>query len=82
MMKRAIKIVGCTVLAVACLKACQMDYVCCTVETIPAEIQARLIQDNPELADIDKLAEFWVHHGDSVCEVIEYEQKMGVYYGY
>ena len=61
--------------AVFMLKACQMEYACNVVDSIPCEIRERIIEENPECVNIDVLAEYWIANGDSLVAEIETEQE-------
>nr|DAK92079.1 MAG TPA: BLM protein [Caudoviricetes sp.] len=82
-MKQICKIVLGIVLAVMIIRACQMEYVCDVVDSIPYDIKERILNDHPECADIDVLADFWVNKGDSiVAEIVaeqEYEKELREY---
>lgn len=82
-MKRICKIVLGIVLAILMVRACQMEYVCDVVDSIPHDIKERILNDHPECVDIDVLADFWVNKGDSiVAEIVaeqEYERELQDY---
>lgn len=82
-MKQICKIVLGIVLVVMIIRACQMEYVCNVVDSIPHDIKERILNDHPECVDIDVLADFWVNKGDSiVAEIVaeqEYEQELQDY---
>lgn len=82
-MKQICKIVLGIVLAVMIIRACQMEYVCDVVDSIPHDIKERILNDHPECVDIDVLADFWVNKGDSiVAEIVaeqEYERELQDY---
>lgn len=82
-MKQICKIVLGIVLVVMIIRACQMEYVCDVVDSIPHDIKERILNDHPECVDIDVLADFWVNKGDSiVAEIVaeqEYEQELQDY---
>lgn len=82
-MKQFCKIVLGIVLVVMIIRACQMEYVCDVVDSIPHDIKERILNDHPECVDIDVLADFWVNKGDSiVAEIVaeqEYEQELQDY---
>lgn len=82
-MKQICKIVLGIVLVVMIIRACQMEYVCDVVDSIPPEIRERILNDHPECVDIDVLADFWVNKGDSiVAEIVaeqEYERELQEY---
>ena len=61
--------------AILMLKACQMEYACNVVDSIPEEIRERIIAENPECSDIDALAAYWLTNGDSLVAEIEAEQE-------
>lgn len=65
------------------VRACQMEYVCDVVDSIPPEIRERILNNHPECVDIDVLADFWVNKGDSiVAEIVaeqEYERELQDY---
>lgn len=82
-MKQICKIVLGIVLVVMIIRACQMEYVCDVVDSIPHDIKERILNDHPECVDIDVLADFWVNKGDSIVDEIvaeqEYEQELQDY---
>lgn len=82
-MKQICKIVLGIVLVVMIIRACQMEYVCDVVDSIPHDIKERILNDYPECVDIDVLADFWVNKGDSiVAEIVaeqEYERELQDY---
>lgn len=82
-MKQICKIVLGIVLVVMIIRACQMEYVCDVVDSIPHDIKERILNDHPECVDIDVLADFWVNKGDSiVAEIVaeqEYERELQEY---
>lgn len=82
-MKQICKIVLGIVLVVMIIRACQMEYVCDVVDSIPHDIKERILNDHPECVDIDVLADFWVNKGDSiVAEIVaeqEYERELQDY---
>lgn len=82
-MKLICKIVLGIVLVVMIIRACQMEYVCDVVDSIPHDIKERILNDHPECVDIDVLADFWVNKGDSiVAEIVaeqEYERELQDY---
>lgn len=82
-MKQICKIILGIVLAAMMMRACQMEYVCDVVDSIPPEIRERILNDHPECVDIDVLADFWVNKGDSiVAEIVaeqEYERELQEY---
>lgn len=82
-MKQICKIVLGIVLVVMIIRACQMEYVCDVVDSIPHDIKERILNDHPECVDIDVLADFWINKGDSiVAEIVaeqEYEKELREY---
>ena len=74
-MKKILKTVFSIILVLLMIRACQMEYVCDVVDSIPKEIQNRIIESHPECADIDLLAEFWIEKGDSIVAEIAAEQE-------
>lgn len=74
-MKQICKITLGIVLAAMMMRACQMEYVCDVVDSIPPEIRERILNDHPECVDIDVLADFWVNKGDSIVTEIVAEQE-------
>ena len=82
-MKRFCKIILGIALTILMVRACQMEYVCDVVDSIPPEIKERILNHHPECVDIDVLADFWVNKGDSiVAEIIaeqEYERELKEY---
>lgn len=70
-----LKIIGVAICVVVMSKACQMEYACNVVDSIPCEIRERIIEENPECVNIDVLAEYWIANGDSLVAVIEAEQE-------
>lgn len=72
---KLLKYILIAVSAVFMLKACQMEYTCNVVDSIPEEIRERIIAENPECSDIDILAEYWLTNGDSLVAEIEAEQE-------
>ena len=82
-MKQICKIVLGIVLVIMIIRACQMEYVCDVVDSIPHDIKERILNDHPECVDIDVLADFWVNKGDSiVAEIVaeqEYERELQDY---
>lgn len=82
-MKRFCKIILGIALIILMVRACQMEYVCDVVDSIPPEIRERILNNHPECVDIDVLADFWVNKGDSiVAEIVaeqEYERELQDY---
>lgn len=82
-MKRFYKIILGIALTILMVRACQMEYVCDVVDSIPPEIKERILDHHPECVDIDVLADFWVNKGDSiVAEIVaeqEYERELQDY---
>lgn len=82
-MKRFCKIILGIALTILMVRACQMEYVCDVVDSIPPEIRERILNNHPECVDIDVLADFWANKGDSiVAEIIaeqEYERELQDY---
>lgn len=82
-MKRFCKIILGIALTILMVRACQMEYVCDVVDSIPPEIRERILNNHPECVDIDVLADFWVNKGDSiVAEIVaeqEYERELQDY---
>lgn len=74
-MKQICKIVLGIVLVVMIIRACQMEYVCDVVDSIPHDIKERILNDHPECVDIDVLADFWINKGDSIVAEIVAEQE-------
>ena len=72
---KLLKYILIAVSAVFMLKACQMEYACNVVDSIPCEIRERIIEENPECVNIDVLAEYWIANGDSLVAEIEAEQE-------
>lgn len=70
-----LKIIGVAICVVVMSKACQMEYACNVVDSIPCEIRERIIEENPECVNIDVLAEYWIANGDSLVAEIEAEQE-------
>ena len=70
-----LKIIGVAIFVVVMSKACQMEYACNVVDSIPCEIRERIIEENPECVNIDVLAEYWIANGDSLVAEIEAEQE-------
>ena len=70
-----LKIIGVAICIVVMSKACQMEYACNVVDSIPCEIRERIIEENPECVNIDVLAEYWIANGDSLVVEIEAEQE-------
>lgn len=82
-MKQFCKIILGIALTILMIRACQMEYACDVVESIPPEIKERILDHHPECVDIDVLADFWVNKGDSIVDEIvaeqEYEQELQDY---
>ena len=74
-MKQFCKIILGIALTILMIRACQMEYACDVVESIPPEIKERILDHHPECVDIDVLADFWVNKGDSIVDEIVAEQE-------
>lgn len=82
-MKHFVKIVLGIALSIMMVRACQKEYVCDVVDSIPSDIKEQIIRNHPECVDIDILAEYWTSKGDSiVAEMVaeqEYERDLTEY---
>lgn len=77
---KTLKIIAGCAFAIFMIKACQMDYTCNVVDSIPYEIRERIIAEHPECVDIDVLADFWITKGDSLVAEIAKEQELEEYW--
>lgn len=72
---KILKIMGLVSFGVVLFKACQMNYISDVVDSIPAEIRLRIIDENPQCRNMDTLAEYWQTKGDSLVDAIAKEQE-------
>lgn len=72
---KCLKIIGVAICVIVMPKACQMEYACDVVDSIPSEIRERIVEENPECVNVDVLAEYWIAKGDSLVAEIAAEQE-------
>jgi hypothetical protein len=73
MMKTKIKIILAVLLMYCLPKACEYEYVCDVIESMPKPIYHQIVDDNPEW-DIDRIANYYMKNRDS----LEFEFERGV----